>query len=116
VSVSAPEVAADQPIDACPLRAYWSLPGRILFRFAFVYFVLSSVLPLAMALSRTFGDAIVTPLVEQGWAALSVWAVSHVFGVTDFNSRYLGGDSIVQFAALLLPVLCGGCDNGLDHS
>jgi uncharacterized membrane protein YphA (DoxX/SURF4 family) len=92
----------DAPVPASSQSRQWSLFRRTLFRFAFVFFVLSSMLPLAMAARRTFGDTIVTPVIESYWAAMSVWTVTNVFGVTEFNSRYLGGDSIVQFARIAL--------------
>ena len=98
----AAQQVVDPPIPALWHNSRWSLSRRLLFRFAFVFFVLSSMLPLAMAARRTFHDTFLFPALEPYWAAMSVWTVTHVFGVTEFNSRYLGSDSIVAFARLAL--------------
>jgi uncharacterized membrane protein YphA (DoxX/SURF4 family) len=60
------------------------------------------MLPLASAARRTFGDTFLFSGMERYWTAMSVWTVSRAFGVADFNARYLGSDSIVQFARCVI--------------
>ena len=104
LSTSAARSQVDAHVYSASRAARWSLAHRVAFRFAFVYLVLSSLGPLAGAARRTFQDPLLFPTVEKYWVAMSVWGVTNVFGINDFNPRYLGGDSIVQFvrAALCL--------------
>lgn len=80
----------------------WSLSQRVLFRFVFGFSVLWLLSPLAIAARRTFLDAFLFPSMETYWVAASVWVVTHIFGVTDFNPRFLGSDSIIQFGRVAL--------------
>jgi uncharacterized membrane protein YphA (DoxX/SURF4 family) len=103
VSTNPTQPPVDAPIPAPSHKGgRWSLPRRVLFRFTSVFLVLSSLLPLALAARRTFQDTFLFPAMEKYWVAMSVWVVTHVFGVTEFNPRYLGGDSIIQFARIAL--------------
>lgn len=71
------------------------------------------MLPLALSARRTFRDPYLFPTMEPYWAAMSVWTVSNVFGITDFNARFLGSDSIVSFARLALCLFFAAAATGI---
>ena len=71
------------------------------------------MLPLALSARRTFQDPFVIPAVEPYWAAIPVWTVTHIFDVTEFNSRFLGLDSIVSFARLALCLFFAAAATGI---
>jgi len=88
--------AADVPAHTPPTETRWSVSALVLFRFAFVYLVLYSLVPIGMSAQRTFHDQLLFPALDRFWATLSVWTANHL--VTDFNPRYLGSDSVVNYA------------------
>ena len=82
----------------------WSFSTLILFRFAFVYLLLYSLVPIGMSAQRTFHDRLLFPAQDRFWRALSVWTATQVLGVGDFNPGYLGSDSVVSYAQSALFV------------
>ena len=96
---------SDFPSGASAADQRWSRPALLLFRFAFVYLGLYSLVPIGMSAERTFHDHLLFPAIDRFWVTLSVWTATHLLRFTDFNPRYLGSDSVVSWARLTLLVL-----------
>jgi uncharacterized membrane protein YphA (DoxX/SURF4 family) len=102
---TAAQKGSDLPFRINATEPRWSVTTLLLFRFAFVYLGLYSLVPIDMAAERTFHDHLLFPAIDRFWVTLSVWTATHLLQITDFNPRYLGSDSVVSWARLKLLVL-----------
>jgi uncharacterized membrane protein YphA (DoxX/SURF4 family) len=97
-------VANSGGVDA-PGKHVWRPGTRIAFRFAFVYLILSSILPLSIvspALLRTRWFFVRWREVS---AVPALWLATHVFGVTDFDPNFLAADSVAGWAGVALQLI-----------
>jgi hypothetical protein len=99
--------AADVRLQTRPPHARWSVFALVLFRFAFIYLSLYSLYLVGVSAQETFHDRMLFPALERFWVMLSVWTAANVFGVTEFNPRYVHGDSVVSYARVALFFLIG---------
>jgi hypothetical protein len=113
--MTAPASALSIPAADTPAR--WSLPGRVLFRFAFVYLVfycwpytgrsnLLDAIPSFVAGSMNDDDALgLTKVLEAPWRALCPWVAVHVFQLHGAVTQYHptgSGDTTLDY----LQVFC----------
>ena len=79
------QLRSDVPLRDQGNENRWSIPILILFRFAFVYLGLYSLVTIDMAAERTVHDHLLFPAIERFWVTLSVWTATHLLGITDFT-------------------------------